>query len=83
VGSLSLGSRPGGASATVSRESAEPGYQQYRENVRWIAGSVLYVGLNVQGSNDNLPHGGVDGETRSDSEIARMAEEHSRGIHHA
>jgi len=61
---------------TVSRESAEPGYQQYRENVRWVAGSVLYVGLNVQGSNDNLPHSGVDGETRSDSEIARMAEEH-------
>jgi hypothetical protein len=61
---------------TVARESAEPGYAQYRENVRWIAGPVMYIGLNVQGSNDNLPHAGVDGETRPDSEIARMAAEH-------
>jgi hypothetical protein len=61
---------------TVQRESAEPGYEAYRENVRWIAGTVMYLGLNVQGSNDNLPHAGVDGETRPDSEIARMAAEH-------
>ena len=61
---------------TVARESAEPGYTQYRENMRWIAGAVMYIGLNVQGSNDNLPHAGVDGETRPDSEIARMAAEH-------
>jgi hypothetical protein len=63
---------------TVQRESAEPGYGAYRENVRWIAGPVLYVGLNVQGSNDNLPHAGVDGETRPASEIARMAAEHQQ-----
>jgi hypothetical protein len=61
---------------TVQRESDEPGYQAYRENVRWISGPVMYLGLNVQGSNDNLPHAGVDGETRPDSEIARMAAEH-------
>jgi hypothetical protein len=63
-------------SMTVQRESDEPGYQAYRENVRWISGPVMYLGLNVQGSNDNLPHAGVDGETRPDSEIARMAAEH-------
>jgi hypothetical protein len=63
---------------TVQRESSEPGYQPYRENMRWIAGAVLYVGLNVQGSNDNLPHAGVDGETRPASEIARMAAEHQQ-----
>jgi hypothetical protein len=61
---------------TVQRESAEPGYEAYRENVRWVSGSVMYLGLNVQGSNDNLPHAGVDGETRPASEIARMAAEH-------
>jgi hypothetical protein len=63
---------------TVQRESAEPGYEPYRENVRWVAGAVLYIGLNVQGSNDNLPHAGVDGETRPASEIARMAAEHQQ-----
>jgi hypothetical protein len=63
---------------TVQRESAEPGYEQYRENVRWVAGAVMYVGLNVQGSNDNLPHAGVDGEARPASEIARMAAEHQQ-----
>jgi hypothetical protein len=34
----------------------------YPENVRWSYGPVLYVGLNVQGSNNNYPHAGVDGE---------------------
>jgi hypothetical protein len=61
---------------TVQRESAEPGYEQYRENVRWVTGPVMYIGLNVQGSNDNLPHAGVDGESRPASEIARMTAEH-------
>ncbi|MBP2705097.1 hypothetical protein JOL79_14875 [Microbispora sp. RL4-1S] len=61
---------------TVQRESSEPGYEKYRENVRWVYGPVMYIGLNVQGSNDNLPHAGVDGENRPDSEIARMTAEH-------
>ena len=29
-------------------------YAGYREHLRWIAGNVLFVGLNVQGSNNNL-----------------------------
>jgi hypothetical protein len=61
---------------TVQRESAEPGYEKYRENVRWVKGPVMFIALNVQGSNDNLPHAGVDGENRPDSEIARMTAEH-------
>jgi hypothetical protein len=67
-----LGARP----MRVERESAEAGYEDYVENARWIAGPVLYVALNFQGSNDNLPHAGVDGETRSDAEIARQKAEH-------
>jgi hypothetical protein len=63
---------------TVQRESSEPGYTAYRENMRWTAGPVMYIGLNVQGSNDNLPHAGVDGETRPADEIARMAAEHAQ-----
>jgi hypothetical protein len=51
----------------------------YPENVRWTYGPVVYIGLNVQGSNDNYPYAGVDGETRSDAEIARQrAEEVAR-----
>ena len=62
---------------TLQRESSEPAYAAYRENVRWTRGPVVYVGLNVQGSNDNFPHAGVDDETRSAAEIARMAREHA------
>jgi hypothetical protein len=69
----SLGAR----TMTLQRESDEPGYEAYRENVRWTRGPVVYVGLNVQGSNDNLPHAGVDGETRGAAEIQRMADEHA------
>jgi hypothetical protein len=51
----------------------------YPENVRWSYGPVVFIGLDVQGSNDNYPYFGVDGETRSDAEIARMrAEETAR-----
>jgi hypothetical protein len=69
---MTLGANP----MRVERESSEPGYEAYRENARWVAGPVLYMTLNFQGSNDNLPHAGVDGETRSDAEIARQAAEH-------
>ncbi len=64
----------------LTRQSAEGGeYTQYAENVRWKYGPVVYMGLNVQGSNDNYPYYGVDGETRPDAEIARQrAEEVAR-----
>jgi hypothetical protein len=59
---------------TLTRQSGG-----YPENVRWKFGPVVYIGLNVQGSNDNYPYPGVDGETRSDAEIARQrAEEVAR-----
>ncbi|HEX8752845.1 MAG TPA: hypothetical protein VF731_05455 [Solirubrobacterales bacterium] len=60
----------------LERESSEPAYSAYSENARWSAGPVLYVTLNVQGSNDNLPHAGVEGESRPEAEIARQAAEH-------
>ena len=55
---------------TLTRQSAG-----YPENVRWKYGPVVYIGLNVQGSNDNYPYAGVDGETRSDQEITRQRNE--------
>jgi hypothetical protein len=60
----------------LTRESREGGpYALYSENVRWTSGPVVYLGLNVQGSNDNYPYSGVDGETRSDQEIQRQRDE--------
>jgi len=60
----------------LTRQSEQGGdVAQYVENVRWTYGSVVFIGLNVQGSNDNYPYFGVNGETRSDAEIARMRAE--------
>jgi len=42
----------GGRRLELERQSGP--YAEYREHVRWIAGNVLFVGLNVQGSNNNL-----------------------------
>jgi hypothetical protein len=35
-------------------DSGAAHYREYREHLRWIAGNVLFVGLDVQGSNNNL-----------------------------
>jgi hypothetical protein len=66
---------------TLTRESSERGaYGIYSENVRWAYGPVVYVGLNVQGSNDNYPYHDTDAENptapvRSDTEIQRERDE--------
>jgi hypothetical protein len=60
----------------LTRQSSEGGiYAQYSENVRWQYGPVVYIGLNMQGSNDNYPYAGVDGETRPQTEIERQRAE--------
>ena len=67
---------------TLTRESAEGGaYALYSENVRWKMGPVVYLGLNVQGSNDNYPYPDTDVEggptvpVRSAAEIQRQRNE--------
>jgi hypothetical protein len=47
-GDTSLANR----SLRLERQSGR--YEEYREHLRWIAGNVLFVGVNVQGSNNNL-----------------------------
>src|SRR5262245_47219193 len=47
-GDSSLGQR------TIALERQSGRYAEYREHMRWVAGNVLFVGLNVQGSNNNL-----------------------------
>jgi hypothetical protein len=38
----------------LDRQSSDPKFAAYRENVRWTYGPVLFVGLHVVGSNNNL-----------------------------
>lgn len=65
----------------LTRESSEGGqYALYSENVRWTYGSVVYLGLDVQGSNDNYPYRDTDGESgavvvRSEAELRRQRNE--------
>jgi len=42
----------GEPSLKLERQSGR--FSQYREHVRWIAADVLFLGINVQGSNNNL-----------------------------
>jgi hypothetical protein len=59
---------------TLTRESKEGGqYALYSENVRWVKGPVVYLGLNVQGSNDNYPY--PDTDSRPVAEQQRMRDE--------
>lgn len=75
--SQSLGKR----TLALTRESSEGGqYAIYSENVRWTYGPVVYLGLNVQGSDDNYPYHDTDAENptapvRSDAEIQRERNE--------
>jgi hypothetical protein len=50
-GETSLGQHP----LPLTRQSDNPLYSQFRENVRWRVGSVIFVGLNLPGSNNNFP----------------------------
>jgi len=49
-GEESLGAR----AMPLERQSSDPRFSEYREHVRWIAAGAVFVGLNVQGSNNNL-----------------------------
>ncbi len=50
AGDSSLGQR----TLRLARQSSNPRFAEYREHVRWIEGNVVFIGLNVQGSNNNL-----------------------------
>lgn len=38
----------------LKRQSRQPGFEVYVENVRWEMGGVLFVGLNIPGSDNNI-----------------------------
>ena len=49
-GDQSLGRRP----LPLTRQSDDPPYAAFREHVRWTYGGVMFVGLHLVGSNNNL-----------------------------
>lgn len=50
TGERSLGQRV----IALERQSAQPAFAQYRENVRWADDRVVFAAFNVPGSNNNL-----------------------------
>ena len=67
----SLGAPP----MSLERQSADPRFSAYREHVRWEAGRVLFVGLNVTGTNNNRrPSMEAEYRQRSDAVNAWLAE---------
>jgi hypothetical protein len=62
---LALGQRP----LKLERQSSDPTYANYRENVRWELGGALFVGMNVPGSDNNF-----NGTTRRGGPVAEFVE---------
>jgi hypothetical protein len=60
-----LGRRP----FKLERQSADPAFARYRENVRWEAGGALFVALNIPGSDNNF-----NGGKRSGGPVAEFTE---------
>lgn len=63
VGENSLGQR----TLPLERQSRDSAFALYRENVRWQAGGVLFVGLNLPGSDNNY-----HGTTRNGGPVAEF-----------
>lgn len=61
----------------LERQSDDPdtanAFRAYRENVRWVVGGVLFLGLNIPGSNDNFgrtPQMDAEHEQRGEANAA-------------
>ena len=63
-----LGQRP----LKLQRQSTDPAFAAYRENVRWEANGVIFVGMNVTGSENNY-HGASRGGGPVEEFIQRSA----------
>ena len=62
---------------TVARQSDDPAFAPYRENVRWVKHDVLFVGLHIVGSNNNLgrtPEGDAEYAARNAANLAWLHE---------
>lgn len=61
----------------LTRQSKQPQYVKFRENVRWNYGDVIFVGLNIPGSNNNFgrtPEADAEYSERNAANLAWMQE---------
>ena len=63
----------GQSTLTLERQSADPRYPDYRENVRWMVHDVLFVGLHVVGSNNNLGRNAANDAEYAQRNAANLA----------
>lgn len=71
LGDQSLGQR----TLYLERQSNDPKYAKFRENVRWSYGEVLFVTLHIVGSNNNLgrtPENDLEYAERNRANLAWM-----------
>jgi hypothetical protein len=68
-GDRSLGQR----SMPLTRQSEDPRYANYRENVRWTYGGALFVTLHVVGSNDNFGRTATMDAEHAERTVANLA----------
>jgi len=62
---------------TVTRQSEQPAFQRYPENLRWRYGQILFVGLHLTGSNNNLgrtPAGDAEYGDRNQANLTWLRE---------
>ena len=69
VGDKSLGKR----TMALERQSADARWAKFRENVRWTYGGVVFVGLNVPGSNNNFGRAGASNAEWAERNEANIA----------
>ena len=58
----------------LARQSSSAAYASYRENVWWADGNILFAGLNVPGSNNNLGRMPDEYRARNAANLAWLAE---------
>ena len=68
-GSQSQGKR----TLTLTRQSETPQFAKYRENVRWIYHGIVFSGINMPGSNNNLGRTPEDDLEYADRNSANLA----------
>ncbi|GAB1541373.1 hypothetical protein NUACC21_40440 [Scytonema sp. NUACC21] len=57
----------------LTRQSENSNYSKFRENVRWTAGDVLFVGIHVVGSNNNLGRNAENDAEYAERNAANLA----------
>jgi hypothetical protein len=63
----------GRSTITLERQSSDPRFSEYRENVRWVRGPVVYIGLDVPGTSQTHRRGDAEEREyrrRTDANVA-------------